>query len=284
MLPERAALARLLGTEIRSARAVGGGDHRAAFRVDTATGPVFLKCGHGDFSAEAAGLEALAAAEALRIPKVLSCGVAGELGYLALEWLDLRPASRACAWRLGAGLARQHRVRAERFGWLRDNTIGASMQANGWRDDWVSFFAEQRLGVQLGLARTNAASTRLIERGQRLCESLGGLFAGHEPEPSLLHGDLWGGNWAADSHDAPVIFDPAVYFGDREADVAMTRLFGGFGPEFYAAYEHAWPLAAGAPVRATLYNLYHVLNHYNLFGGAYQAQALRMIDALLAEL
>src|SRR6185436_513565 len=110
--------------------------------------------------------------------------------------------------------------------------------------------------------------------GRRVCDRLDTFFRGYQPVPALLHGDLWGGNWAADPHGEPVVFDPAVYFGDREADLAMTRLFGGFSAAFYAAYEAAWPLDAGAGVRATLYNLYHVLNHFNLFGGGYEKQAL----------
>jgi fructosamine-3-kinase len=123
----------------------------------------------------------------------------------------------------------------------------------------------------------------LVERGRRLCGQLDALFRGHRPLPSLLHGDLWGGNWAADESGNPVVFDPAVYFGDREADLAMTRLFGGFGRAFYDAYESAWPLEAGAELRFDLYNLYHVLNHLNLFGGGYRAQAEALIDRLLAE-
>jgi fructosamine-3-kinase len=140
------------------------------------------------------------------------------------------------------------------------------------------------LRFQLELAARNGASARLRAQGERLCESLGAFFTSYRPAPSLLHGDLWGGNWGADADGLPVVFDPAVYFGDREADVAMTRLFGGFGPAFYAAYRSTWALDRGADVRTTLYNLYHVLNHFNLFGGGYAAQAERMVAQLLAEI
>jgi fructosamine-3-kinase len=146
------------------------------------------------------------------------------------------------------------------------------------------FLREQRLLPQLQLATANGADAKLIERGERLCELLGQFFRQYQPRPSLLHGDLWGGNWSADTTGGPVIFDPAVYYGDREADLAMTRLFGGFGASFYSAYETAWPLDADAATRSTLYNLYQVLNHCNLFGGGYQRQARAMIDQLLAEL
>ena len=171
---------------------------------------------------------------------------------------------------------------APRFGWHRDNTIGATPQSNAWTDDWARFFAERRLGYQLDLALEQGHSGQLIERGRRLCAPLDALLLDHRPVPSLLHGDLWGGNWAADESGQPVVFDPAIYFGDREADLAMTRLFGGFGRAFYDAYQSAWPLEAGADLRFDLYNLYHVLNHLNLFGGGYRGQAETLIEQLLA--
>ncbi len=149
-------------------------------------------------------------------------------------------------------------------------------------DDWPRFFAERRLGFQLELAARRGHGGRLVERGSRVCERVETFFDGYRPPASLLHGDLWGGNWATDASGEPMIFDPAVYYGDREADLAMTRLFGGFGRAFYSAYEHAWPLDPGAAARVSLYNLYHVLNHLNLFGGGYRAQADAMIDRLLA--
>jgi fructosamine-3-kinase len=233
--------------------------------------------------AEAAGLRELAGAAALRVPNVLAVGVAGSQAFLALQWIDFRAASSRTEARLGEQLARQHRVTAPGFGWNRDNTIGASPQHNAWIDDWARFFAERRVGFQLDLAVQQGQSGRLIDRGRSLCERLDVLLRGHHPVPSLLHGDLWGGNWAADEAGRPVVFDPAVYFGDREADLAMTRLFGGFGRAFYDAYESAWPLEAGSMLRFDLYNLYHVLNHLNLFGGGYRGQAEALIDRLLAE-
>jgi fructosamine-3-kinase len=233
--------------------------------------------------AEAAGLRELASAAALRVPSVLAAGVAGSQAFLALEWIEFRAATSRTEARLGELLAAQHRVTAPRFGWHRDNTIGATPQSNAWNDDWTRFFAERRLGFQLDLAAQQGHSGRLIERGRRLCEQIDELLRGHRPLPSLLHGDLWGGNWAADESGQPVVFDPAAYFGDREADLAMTRLFGGFGRSFYDAYESAWPLEAGADVRFDLYNIYHVLNHLNLFGGGYRGQAEALIDRLLAE-
>jgi fructosamine-3-kinase len=264
-----------------------GGGFATGERWESDSGPVFVKVADRQrlplLEAEAAGLRELADAAALRVPGVLAVGLAGSQAFLALEWIEFRAATSRTEARLGELLAAQHRVTAPRFGWHRDNTIGATPQSNAWADDWTRFFAERRLGFQLDLAAQQGHSGRLIERGRRLCEQLGALLRGHRPLPSLLHGDLWGGNWAADESGHPVVFDPAVYFGDREADLAMTRLFGGFGRAFYDAYESAWPLEAGADVRFDLYNLYHVLNHLNLFGGGYRAQAEALIDRLLAE-
>jgi fructosamine-3-kinase len=138
--------------------------------------------------------------------------------------------------------------------------------------------------VPVGSGRAQWAWRTVEKKGAVLLEGLGGFFSDYQPVASLLHGDLWGGNWGADADGAPVIFDPAVYYGDREADLAMTRLFGGYGQDFYAAYQAAWPLDAGAPVRVRLYNLYHVLNHLNLFGAGYLKQALAMVESLQAEL
>lgn len=279
-----------LGTSVReqSAGRVHGGSINECERLETERGPVFLKLADARLKAmleaEAEGLRELAGAGAVRVPQVLAVGATAESAYLALEWIDFASATRETEAQLGAQLARQHRVSAERFGWHRDNTIGSTPQQNGWADGWVGFFRERRLRFQLELARGRGAGPRLEARGAELLERLGEFFAAYRPVPSLLHGDLWGGNWAADERGAPVIFDPAAYYGDREADLAMTRLFGGFGADFHAAYAAAWRPDAGAPLRVDLYNLYHVLNHLNLFGGGYARQAETMIDRLLAEL
>jgi fructosamine-3-kinase len=213
---------------------------------------------------------------------VLGCGVGGAQAFLALEWIEFRSATPRSETLLGEQLARLHRVTAPGFGWHRDNTIGATPQHNDWTADWGRFYAERRHGFQLDLAERNGHGGPWLDRGRLLCARIGSFFDGYRPQPSLLHGDLWGGNWAVDASGAPVLFDPATYYGDREADLAMTRLFGGFGRGFYGAYQSAWPLDAGAGVRRDLYNLYHVLNHLNLFGGGYRAQAEAMIARLLA--
>lgn len=264
-------------------RPVGGGDISAAWRIKAEENSVFLKTGPAEslqmFQAEADGLRELQKADAVRVPRVLGCVSSGTECILALEWIDFELAEGATEKLLGQQLAKQHRYCAERFGWHRDNTIGSTPQRNLWNDDWLEFMVEDRLGFQLELAAENGFTGDLQIEGAALCNNLGQFFAGYWPEASLLHGDLWGGNWAA-ADGAPVIFDPAVYYGDRESDIAMTKLFGGFGVPFYDAYEEAWSLAAGSEQRILLYQLYHVLNHLNLFGGSYLNRALSIIRAL----
>jgi protein-ribulosamine 3-kinase len=276
---------------VTPAAEVSGGSIHRCVRWASPGGDAFVKIAPAGklpaFAAEAEGLRALAAASALRVPAVLAAGEIGAHALLALEWLELGVAEvndGAVQARLGEQLAMQHRATAPRFGWHRDNTIGATQQQNAWHDDWVRFFRERRLAVQLDLALHNGLESRIVDRGRDLGERCGAFFSSYRPVPSLLHGDLWGGNWGVVAGvREPAIFDPSVYFGDRETDIAMTRLFGGFGPRFYAAYQAAWPLDQAAGTRRTLYNLYHVLNHFNLFGGGYGRQAEGMIDKLLAE-
>jgi fructosamine-3-kinase len=231
--------------------------------------------------AEADGLGRLARTDAIRVPRVLGIGASGDECWLELERFGLREPDGRAEERLGAALAKLHAVTGPAFGLERDNAIGASPQPNGPSGDWAAFWRHRRLGFQLERAAQTGYGGRLQDRGARLLESVPALLAGHRPRPSLLHGDLWAGNRGMLPAGTPVVFDPAVYYGDREADLAMTQLFGGFGPRFYAAYEAAWPLPPGAGERRELYNLYHVLNHLNLFGGGYLAQAEAMIDRLL---
>jgi fructosamine-3-kinase len=286
----RAALEAATGLHFRAAPSPlgAGGGFAACQRWESTNGPVFVKVAplarEAALEAEAEALRELAAADAVRVPGVLGSGVANGRAFLALEWIEFGTARAGTEAQLGEQLAGLHRTTAARFGWHRDNTIGATPQHNDWTADWVQFFALQRLGFQLELAGRSGHGGRWLERGDQLCERLGAFFAGYAPQPSLLHGDLWGGNWATDASGGPVIFDPATYYGDREADLAMTHLFGGFGREFYSAYEAEWPLDRGAIARRDLYNLYHVLNHLNLFGGGYRGQAERMIERLLAEI
>jgi len=263
---------------------VSGGDISAAWRLATNDGDLFIKTGPFSaaemFTAEAEGLSEIASTGTIRVPKVIASGAAETAVFLALEWLDLESADATVEARLGELLAELHHATRKRCGWHRDNTIGLTPQHNTWSDDWIEFFREHRLGFQLRLAAENGFTGQLQERGAQLLKRLPIYFEGVQPVASLLHGDLWGGNWGC-SGGAPVIFDPAVYFGDRETDLAMTRLFGGFGVAFYDAYESSWPLQDGHRERQHLYQLYHVLNHLNLFGSGYLGRAISLIDELL---
>ena len=284
------AIGKVVGAKLRRepVARVHGGSINACYRWESEAGPIFVKIAPARssemFAAEAAGLEELRSADAVRVPRVLGVGADAVDAWLALEWIKSVAPSRSTDTVLGEQLARQHRFTSPAFGWRRDNTIGSTPQPNQWLEDWVTFFGRYRLRYQLDLAADNDFGGRLQERGGALLDRLGELFAGHRPAPSLLHGDLWAGNRCGDEKGQPVIFDPAVYFGDREVDLAMTRLFGGFNAGFYSAYEAVWPVDSGADTRANLYNLYHVLNHLNLFGSGYLRQAVSLIDSLMAEL
>jgi fructosamine-3-kinase len=275
--------------EVLQRSSIGGGCINETWHLQGDARAFFVKFNHANkqamFAAEASGLRTLADAHALRVPQPITYGVTGNRAYLVLEFIAMtgRGDHRAQV-RLGEQLAKLHAFTAQRFGWERENHIGATPQSNTWCDDWVEFWSEQRLGYQLQLAGQNGISTRVLRKGDALRDALPALFDTYTPVASLLHGDLWGGNWGVSAAGEPIIFDPAVYFGDRETDLAMTELFGGFGTEFYAAYQASWPLHAGFKTRKQLYNLYHVLNHYNLFGGGYASQAESMLDRLLAEL
>jgi fructosamine-3-kinase len=281
------AIAALTGTACASVpeRSIGGGSINRCYYWSAGSSAMFVKlaasASQAAFAAEADGLGELRRARALRVPEVLATGIAGSTAFLALEWIEPGTADESCERRLGEGLAALHGVTAPRFGWWRDNTIGRTPQANEWSEDWVEFFRERRLRPQLALAARHGLAT-LAGPGERLLAALPALLAGHVPRCSLLHGDLWGGNWLSSAAGEPVLVDPAVYYGDRETDLAMTRLFGGFGPAFYRAYQSAAPLPAGAALRAQLYNLYHVLNHANLFGGGYAREARDLMERLLA--
>jgi fructosamine-3-kinase len=222
------------------------------------------------FSAEVAGLEALR--PHIRVPQVLDAGVKDGKAFILLERLDLRRSGDYAA--LGRMLASLHRQTGPRFGWARDNYIGLAPQQNGWCDDWAQFWREKRMQPQLDWARSKGFHLEIPELT---------LLKSHQPKPSLLHGDLWSGN-AGFTAEGPVVFDPAVYYGDRETDLAMTELFGGFPAEFYRAYNEVFPLPPGYEKRKQLYNLYHLLNHLNIFGGGYLAQVkatLRLLAGLL---
>ena len=275
--------------EIAFKSQAGGGCINRCYRIEGKSGLLyFVKLNAVSllamFEAEADGLQEILASKTIRAPKPLCCGTAANQSFIVMESIPMSGSGQGdTPQKMGEQLAAMHRHTQAMFGWHRDNTIGSTPQDNRQLSDWIDFFRTRRLGFQLDLAEKNGFGGALYEKGKRLLDGMAHFFAGYQPQPSLLHGDLWGGNQAADQHGNPVLFDPAVYYGDREADLAMTELFGGFSGKFYEAYQQQWPLDPGYRVRKNLYNLYHILNHANLFGSSYARQAEVMIDRLLAE-
>ena len=279
-------------TQLQAWQAVSGGSIHQAWHVTSDNDQhFFIKTNQHNklhtLEAEALGLEALgkhiSANNPLRIPAVYTCGNNDEYSWLVLEHIAFGRSSSKSQEALGAGLAMLHQQTSEQFGFAADNVIGESLQTNAWTNNWIDFWREQRLGTQFKLAKQHGFYPHIEAEAEQLLELIPALLQGHQPSPSLLHGDLWGGNAACDTDGNPVIFDPAVYYGDRECDLAMTTLFGGFSPEFYAAYNHVYPLEHGYQQRQKLYNLYHILNHANLFGSAYIMQSKSMMQQLIRQ-
>ncbi|MDP3483234.1 MAG: fructosamine kinase family protein [Sulfuricella sp.] len=272
---------------VRKCRAIGGGCINSTYSVEDGARRFFVKVnrvsGLSMFEAEADGLREIAGAGVIRVPSPVCAGVAEDSAFLVLEYIDFSSGRKGRAEDLGRQLADMHRVSASQYGWRRDNTIGSTSQVNTPADNWPEFWRDRRIGRQLALAASNGYGGTLQRKGESLLARLDGFFTGYAPLPSLLHGDLWGGNYAYAATGEPVIFDPAVYYGDRETDLAMTELFGGFPEAFHAAYREAFPLDSGYPMRKALYSLYHILNHLNMFGEGYLGQAEGMIEKLLSE-
>jgi fructosamine-3-kinase len=285
-----AAIAERTGTpfSLSSACPVSGGSIHRAWHIDDGSRHYFVKTNELSaapmFAAEAQGLQALAACAVVPTPTFITLGQTETQAFLVLEYLDLARLGPQGGAQLGAALAQLHRVTGASFGWPEDNFIGATAQHNAPHPSWPHFFGERRLRPQLQLALQNGMDKALVAKGCAVIERIGGLFIDYQPAPSLLHGDLWSGNAGQSRDGTAVIFDPACYYGDREADIAMAELFGGFPTSFYAAYRAAWPFDSGYETRKPLYNLYHILNHFNLFGSAYLGQAQRMIERLLKEM
>ena len=289
-------LEKAVGAVVTNAASVGGG-RSATARLDTDAGSFFAKWATGPnaqtFMPEAEGLRALAArADELRIPAPVAAAPADgdDPGFLITPWIDSTAPTEAHARTLGQGLAMLHRIPDDeaqeeirngdpRYGFPDDNFIGEMPQQNTWHDTWPAFFRACRLEPQAAWARErglwraawDAPFTQLLEGLPTLLPAT--------PPPSLVHGDLWGGNVLMTGARGAALIDPAVYHGHREVDLAMTELFGRFSPQFYAAYDDAWPLEQGYATRRPVYNLYHLLNHLNIFGSGYAQSVDEAISA-----
>lgn len=273
---------------VATTRSVGGGCINQGYQLQGNDSQYFVKLNQASqiamFQAEYLGLTQMYDTQTITIPKPICWGVAGNSCYLVLEWLDLAKGNyHHSSWlEMGRQLAQMHALgKADRYGWLMNNTIGSTPQINTWKDNWADFFAEQRIAYQLQLAQKKGGNFSHIDR---VVEVVRAKLAERQPEASLVHGDLWSGNADITADGQPTIFDPATYYGDREVDIAMTELFGGFPDAFYQGYNQQWQLDAAYSQRKSIYNLYHILNHFNLFGGSYGFQAQQMINRLFDDI
>ena len=268
-------------------RAVHGGDANEAYRLFLSNGEtLFLKTNSTEredfFRAEAEGIAALRSTAAIRVPQIHAMGKDENCSFLLMEYIDSTRPSEGFWEKLGTDLARMHKadttafVRLGKYGFDRDNYIGAGYQKNTSKDSFVEFFSECRLRPQFEMAE-KYFDGEIIRKSNRLLDTLDKYLI--EPDrPSLLHGDLWSGNSIADENGLPMLIDPAVYVGCNEADIAMTELFGGFDRKFYDSYFDFMGMISGYADRRDLYNLYHLLNHLNLFGSNYLYAVIRIIN------
>ncbi len=266
---------------------VGGGCISNAEKIDLADGRCFCLKHNAHvpralFEQESEALAALTAPKAIRVPEPLAVG-GGEAGippFIILEWIESGTPGADFHLTFGRQFAELHKAtQSDRFGFPHDNHIGSTPQPNGWKDDWVEFWREHRLGYQFKLARDKGLTNAVMnDWANRLLERLPELIGEPDEPACLLHGDLWGGNYMTDADGQPVLIDPAAYYGRREADLAMTMLFGGFSHAFYQGYEEVWPLAEGSKTRLDIYKLYHLLNHLNLFGSSYRGGCMEIMS------
>ncbi|MDB9390650.1 fructosamine kinase family protein [Microcystis aeruginosa] len=269
--------------EIEKSHPVSGGCINQGYAVSGNGLIYFVKINQANqeamFAAEALGLKQIHVTKTIRVPEPICWGIAEKSSYLVLEWLEFGGGNSQSWEKMGQNLARLHQVSlSDRFGWHCNNTIGSTPQINTISNNWADFFAHQRIGYQLRLAKERGGN---FPDEDQVIPAISEILSQHQPHPSLVHGDLWSGNAAITVDGEPVILDPATYWGDREVDLAMTELFGGFPAAFYRGYNDVFPLDAGYQKRKTLYNLYHILNHFNLFGGGYASQANRMLQEIL---
>ncbi|GBD52999.1 phosphotransferase [Microcystis aeruginosa NIES-298] len=269
--------------EIEKSHPVSGGCINQGYAVSGNGLIYFVKINQANqeamFAAEALGLKQIHATKTIRVPEPICWGIADKSSYLVLEWLEFGGGDSQSWEKMGRNLAHLHQVSlSDRFGWHCNNTIGSTPQINTISNNWADFFAHQRIGYQLRLAKERGGN---FPDEDQVIPAISEILSQHQPHPSLVHGDLWSGNAAITVDGEPVILDPATYWGDREVDLAMTELFGGFPAAFYRGYNDVFPLDAGYQKRKTLYNLYHILNHFNLFSGGYASQANRMLQEIL---
>ena len=263
---------------------VYGGCISEAFCYETDKGAFFVKIGkHADmFAAEFKGLEVIDKQKVIRVPKPVGYGsVIGE-SFIVMEYLPINTCVMYSHKLLGMQLARLHCCTSDKgFGFYCDNFIGSTLQRNTWAVDWVEFFIEYRLKPQINLIVQQFCDCDIKSYGQKLIDIMPRYFEGIKIVPSLIHGDLWSGNIAGLEDCSPVIFDPAPFYGNHEAELSIMEMFGSFSSDFYDAYHKIIPKEAGFDARHMIYQLYHYLNHYNIFGSSYRSSCLSIFQKLL---
>ena len=262
-------------------RSVGGGCINNSVRISTSVGDFFLKWNASAptdmFMKEAIGLNEMSlAGSSLIIPKVIWSKEADYFpGLLLMEYLQPSCNSSAFDERLGRGIAQLHRKTASAFGFHHSNYCGTTLQDNTWTESWPKFFAQRRIwSLVQQIKTTRGMSSEELRNYEKLVNRIP-LILSHSTQPSLIHGDLWSGNYMYTAN-GPALIDPACYYADREMELGMMKLFGGFSSTVWGAYQEEFPLPQGWKERNRLYQLYHVLNHYLLFGVSYGQQALEI--------
>lgn len=274
-------LENLLPAGIRSVRALSGGDISSVYALEAGSGKFLAKIhqgrqGYAMLQAEKRGLEVIAATGTVRVPRVFECGQWERDAFLLMEFIETKRPDPESLAQLGRQLAELHRITHPNFGFEADNFIGSLPQSNRQHSDWTAFYVQERLLPQFGMAQAKGLlDKRNVPDTTRMEEVCAALF--QHVRPSLLHGDLWGGNYLIAASGEPCLIDPAVYYGHSEADLAMSRLFGGFGPAFYEAYYQIHPPKPGTAEREDLYQLYYLLVHLNLFGASYYDAVIRIL-------
>ena len=272
--------------QIKQKTSVSGGDINSAYKITGVNGQYtqhyFVKINTANFinmfQLEYDSLIELSQSQLMFVPQPICFGSSDDKSYLVLEYLSMN--SNGCSKTMGKALAQMHQITAGQYGWQHNNYIGSTPQSNRYHSSWLSFWRDERMIPQFEMLYNKGYQSYLSPSADKFLDHLELLLKDHQPSASLLHGDLWSGNYAYDGQGQPVIFDPALYYGDRETDLAMTELFGGFDENFYTAYNEVWPLDKGYKKRKTLYNLYHILNHANIFGTSYLNQAINMLERL----
>ncbi|MCW8931579.1 MAG: fructosamine kinase family protein [Gammaproteobacteria bacterium] len=274
--------------QIQKKSSVGGGSINSSYHaIGTDSQEYFIKLNVASletmFQVEFDSLNELSQSlstnnSAMKVPLPICFGTANSHSYLVLEYQPISSSGNSKTF--GQALAEMHKITTKQYGWYQNNIIGSTPQSNCQHNDWITFWREERIRPQFEMLYDKGYKKMLQPLSDQLLNNLDSLLVNHTPQASLLHGDLWSGNYGFLSYDQPVIFDPALYYGDRETDIAMTELFGGFSQDFYDSYNETWPLDEGYTRRKTVYNLYHILNHANLFGTSYLNQAMSMMERL----